>query len=200
MYRPARFDENDPERLHRIVREYPFATLVTGMTANHLPMLLRANGKIVGHMARANPQWKQMAEGQEVMMIFQGPHAYVSPSFYVEPENVPTWNYVAVHAYGAARLIHEPGELKELLEELIGVFEGQLPRPWKLDASEAFLAPRLAAIVGFEVTVARWEGKLKLNQNRLPQDRAAAAQALAERPDEMSREVARWMNEMGVLG
>ncbi len=208
MYTPAAFEEADPARIHEIVRRYPFSTLLTtdgrSVLGSHLPLLLRADphgkphGQLAGHLARANRQWEQFAEGREVLAIFHGPHAYVSPSWYQDPQNVPTWNYVAVHAYGIARVHDDPARLLALVQQMVAVFEAPLPRPWRLDAADEFVAKLLQAIVGFEIEVTRWEAKLKLSQNRSPQDRAGALRGLAEQSDPMSWEVAEWMRAIGM--
>ncbi len=206
MYLPASFRERDRERIFAIIEEHPFATLVVqgedGLVGNHLPLLLARDrgehGTLIGHMARANPQWKAFARGGEVLAIFTGPHAYVSPSFYVDPLNVPTWNYVAVHAAGTARVFHEERELRPVLEQLVDTFERREPTPWRLDVPDDFLAELSKAIVGFEIPIARLEGKLKLSQNRAPADARGALAGLAAREDTESRAVAAWMRRIGV--
>jgi transcriptional regulator len=185
MYTPHHFREDELARLHTVMREYAFAALVSqvegALFATHLPVLLDTEhgeyGSILGHVARANPQWRTL-ESQETLIIFQGPHAYVSPSWYETELNVPTWNYVAVHAYGRARLIEAPDELDALVRRLVHVYESGQPEPWAPDLPEEFLQARLAAIVGFELEITRLEGKFKLGQNRPEQDRLSAARTL----------------------
>jgi transcriptional regulator len=192
VYIPEANRETRPEVLHRIIRENSFATLVTGgggeLVASHLPFLLEpergAQGTLVGHMARANGQWQSFREGEEVLAIFQGAHAYISPSWYAAEMSVPTWNYVAVHAYGVPRLIEESAALRRLLAALVPVYEAGLPKPWSLDGLPEEFVERLArAIVGFEIPITRLEGKLKLSQNRSREDRESVVAALREYGD-----------------
>jgi transcriptional regulator len=150
MYLPQVFRAGDGAVVKEIVEAYNFATLVTSaggsIHANHLPALFRpekgALGTIAAHMARANPQWRHFAPAEEVLLIFLGPHAYVTPSWYAEPGNVPTWNYVAVHAYGLPRLMDD-GELVVLLRDLVARHEAGFERPWSPDALPAELAERM---------------------------------------------------------
>src|SRR5215468_10065812 len=144
MYSPSQFRVEDPAQALALMRRYPFAVLVStgakGLTASHLPLLVRAEpaplGSVIGHMARANPHWREL-EDREVMVVFNGAHAYVSPNFYARPDdNVPTWSYAAVHAYGRARVFHDRARLRALLEDLVAEFESGLPRPWGLEGLE----------------------------------------------------------------
>jgi transcriptional regulator len=179
MYIPEAFAESDLATLHEFMRQHSFATLVTqheGVSfASHLPMYLDGNigarGALLGHMARNNPQWQDLASGAEVLVMLQGPHAYVSPAWY-EPNSmsVPTWNYVAVHTYGVARIQSEE-ELEKTLYQLTDENEKDFSAPWKLTLSPPMRERMLSAIVGFEITLNRIEGKFKLSQNRSEQDR-----------------------------
>jgi transcriptional regulator len=197
MYTPSLFRVEDPERALELMRSYPFAILMTSdLTASHLPVLVRDAGRIAGHMARANPHWRDL-DGRDVVVIFNGAHAYVSPRYYAHPDdNVPTWSYAAVHAYGRARVIHDPVELRALLEETVRTFESPLERPWRIEEAGGKIDRLLGGIVGFEITGLRLEAKLKVGQNRAADDRASAAAALAARPDEGSRQIAAWMREL----
>ena len=178
MYIPQHFAENDTRTLRDFMRAHSFATLVTqhdGVPfANHLPLMLDSGagtrGALLGHMARANPQWQDMAAGAEVLAVFQGEHAYVSPSWY-EPQamSVPTWNFTAVHAYGKARILSET-ELENVLRRLTDEHEKSSPQPWKFELTQAMRERMLGAIAGFEITLDRVEGKFKLSQNRSEQD------------------------------
>jgi transcriptional regulator len=148
------------------------------------------HGTLLGHFARANPHWKELA-GRETMVVFPGPHSYVSPAHYTEPLSVPTWNYIAIHAYGTLSLIEDEDGRNHLVEELIEANEpGYLPR-WRA-MPDGFRRTMLAGIMGFRIPIARIEGKFKLSQNRAPEERrnVEAAQA-AGSADE--RELARWM-------
>jgi transcriptional regulator len=200
MYTPPLFREPDAARARELMRRHPFATLVSagpdGLEASHLPVIVREGpglGTIVGHMARANPLWRQL--GGEVLAIFGGPHAYISPNWYARPDaNVPTWNYVAIHAYGPVRTFEDPTELRALLEEEVALFEEKLEPRWGIgQLPPEKVESLLGAIVGFSVEIQRFDAKLKLGQNRETEDRVAAERALAGRPDEASRAIAAWM-------
>ncbi len=185
------------------MRENGFATVVTAADgvpfASHVPVLvdgdMAAGGlKIRGHVARANPHWKQLANGSPVLVMFHGPHAYVSPSWYApDPQNVPTWNYAVVHAHGRAALL-APADLRTLLKDLVDAHERSAERPWRFDSVPAATIDRLlGAIVGFEIAVERLEGKLKLSQNQTPDDQRRVREQLATSTDPVARDVARWM-------
>ena len=199
MYIPASFAEDDPATLHDLIRRYSFAILTStgpgGAIASHLPLLLDPtsglHGVLFGHMARANPQWRGV-EG-EVMAIFSGPHAYVSPSWYGEAGTVPTWNYVAVHAYGTFRVVEDAAGLREILARSVPPFEDPRPEPWAFDESAPHVAAMLRAIVGFRIEITRLEGKWKLSQNHPPGRREQVRAALAAAPDDNSRAVAALM-------
>jgi transcriptional regulator len=179
MYIPASFAETRPEMLHDFMAAHSFATLISEHEgepfASHLPLLLERrvppHGRLVGHMARANPQWRSAA-GQRVMIVFHGPHAYISPRWYESRDTVPTWNYVAVHAWGTLTLIEDPDRLRNLLMQTVDVYEASRPEPWSVDEPEpGFVDKLLSAIVGFEIDLDRIEGKWKLNQNHPPERR-----------------------------
>ncbi len=174
MYIPKAFREDHINTLHKLMREYSFATLITqheGVPfATHLPFILDAqrgpNGTLLAHMARANPQWHDFASAQDVLVIFQGPHAYISPSWYEVELSVPTWNYAVVHAYGIPRLIEDGEELYQLLKTLIETHEAQFEKPWPFQLPDDYLQKMMRGIVGFEIEITRLEGKFKLSQNR----------------------------------
>ena len=201
MYNPASFAEHDVSKLHAFLRRHSFATLVSsgegGLVASHLPLLLdpRAGrlGHLLGHMARANPQWRQV-EG-EVLAIFQGPHTYISPSWYEEPGLVPTWNYVAVHAYGTLQLVDQRGELLEILRHAIAFYEGPRPEPWSLDLEGERLEGLLRSIVGFRIEISRLEGKWKLSQNHPEERRRKVIRGLRQQPGEDSQQIATLMEQ-----
>jgi transcriptional regulator len=205
VYTPSLFRVEDPAQARALMRRHPFAIVVTtgaaGLQASHLPLLVRDEplpfGSIIGHMARANPHWQEL-EDRDVLVIFNGAHAYVSPGWYAKPDaNVPTWSYVAVHAYGKARAIHDPERLRALVDEQVGVFEAGLEKPWR--GVDEKIDRLLGGIVGFEMVIERLEGKMKVGQNRDADDRAAAAAVLAGRADEGSRDIAAWMRELGLV-
>jgi transcriptional regulator len=187
MYMPEAFREDDLALLQSFIRENSFGTLVTlqeGLpVANHFPFLLDAErgpkGTLLAHMARANSQWRSLSETQEVLVIFQGPHTYVSPSWYIHDRmgSVPTWNYAVVHAYGLPRLIEDLQELYDLLRASVESFEAPFEQPWTLHESNQYLQ-KMKSIVGFAVQITRLEGKFKLSQNRPVTDRERVIDAL----------------------
>ena len=189
MYLPEAFREDDLELLHAFMREQSFGALVTlqdGLPiANHFPFLLDEQqgpkGTLFAHMARANPQWRSLSVGQEALAIFQGPHTYVSPSWYIHDPSgsVPTWNYAVVHAYGLPRLIDDSEELYSLLRASVESFEASFEQPWTLHAAEEY-AQRMKSIVGFALQITRLEGKFKLSQNRPAVDRERVIAALKQ--------------------
>ncbi len=174
MYTPDHFREDRPEVLRDAVWQIAFATLITrDLDANHLPMLLEG-GTLRGHVARANPVWKQ-GDG-DALAIFLGPHAYVSPGWYPSKAEtgkaVPTWNYITVHARGRIRWIQDADWLRAHVGALSDSHEAGRDAPWAAaDAPESYLATMLRAIVGFELTIETLEGKWKLSQNRDAADR-----------------------------
>ena len=173
LYIPPLFRVEDRARLVEFMRGHAFATLVSagkaGLHVSHVPLLVEAEGdtlRLRGHVAKANEQWQTLEEARDVAAIFHGPHAYVSPTWYVNHPSVPTWNYAVVHAHGKARLTEE-AELHEIVTQLSARYEAGNAPPWKLsDQPAAFVSSMLQMIVGFEIEVARVEGKFKLSQNR----------------------------------
>lgn len=201
MYVPASFAQTDTARLHEFMRRHSFAVLTTqgvgGLVAGHLPLLLDPDagphGHLIGHMARANPQWRDVRG--EAMVVFSGPHAYVSPAWYEEPGTVPTWNYVAVHAYGTFRLVEGRDGLLDILRRTVTAYESPRAEPWAFDESEPHVEPMLGAIVGFRIEIARLEGKWKMSQNHPEGRRRKVIDGLRGRADEGSRSVAALMSE-----
>lgn len=194
MYIPAHFRVDSLDTLHRLIQENSFGTLVTVWEgtpfASHVPFLLDAErgekGVLRGHLARANSQWKSFAEGQEALVIFQGPHAYISPAWYTTHPSVPTWNYTAVHAYGVPRLLDAP-ELFATLRDSVAAFENGRENPWLFESlTEEYVQQMIRGIVGFEMPITRLEGKFKLNQNRSEADRESVVAALEQSGDPMS--------------
>ena len=191
MYIPKAFREDDINTLHDFMQAYSFATLITqheGVPfATHLPFILDGqrgpNGTLLAHMARANPQWRDFNSEQEVLTIFQGPHAYVSPSWYEVELSVPTWNYAVVHAYGIPRLFEDDEELYKLLKILIETHEAQFENPWPFQLQEDYLHKMMRGIVGFEIEITRLQGKFKMSQNRTESEREIVIAALKESPN-----------------
>jgi transcriptional regulator len=178
FYVPRHFRIEDPAALERFVAANGFGTLVSagpeGLWASHVPMRAAPGGdgrlRLEGHLARANGHWRALAGAGEVLAIFEGPHGYVSPSWYANHPSVPTWNYAVVHARGRARIL-PPEDLPALLDRLARQYEDDRPSPWRMQDLPADYTPKmLAAIVGFEIAVERLEGKFKLSQNRRPED------------------------------
>ncbi len=202
MYIPPAFREDDPAALRTIMRTARLATLVTatpdGPIATPLPLLLDetegAWGVIYGHVARANPQWRLPVIG-EALALFSGPEAYVTPSWYAAKAEhgkvAPTWNYVAVHAYGPVEFFEDPDRLQEVVTRLTDLHEAGRAEPWKVtDAPDDYVAAQLGRIVGLRMPIARIEGKRKMSQNRSVADRKRVAEGLAASEHEADREVA----------
>lgn len=179
MYVPSQFREDQVPVLHELIRQQPLAALVTsgptGLFASHLPLLIEPEpapfGTLVGHLARANPQWKDAAPGAEALAIFTGPQAYITPAWYATKAEtgkvVPTWNYAAVHAYGTLRFFDDEARLLALVTRLTEAHEGKRAEPWAVsDAPADFVRGMVKAIVGFELVITRLEGKWKMSQNR----------------------------------
>jgi transcriptional regulator len=200
MYIPSTFHETDTEKQFDIIEQFSFGLLVSqhdgAPFATHLPLLLdrthAPSGCLIGHIARANPQWQQ-AEGQTVLAIFSGPHAYVSPTWYEAANVVPTWNYVAVHAYGTFRAIHDIDAVFTIVGRYVDFFEAALPEPWKFEAASEYARNMARGIVGFRIEIDRLEGKWKLNQNQPRDRREKVVRALLASDDESSQAVAALM-------
>ena len=188
------------------MRANPFAILISttadGPFATHLPVVIRESGDqliIRGHVAKANPHWRYLEQQPSCLIIFHGPHAYVSPTNYTTRENVPTWNYGAVHAYGNARIFFAPEELLGVLHELIPMFEPSYAEQWA-SLSETYRERMLNHIVGFEVAVTKIEAKFKLSQNRTPEEQANVIASLGAAADTAISGVASLMREQGLGG
>ena len=190
MYLPKHFAEDDVARMHALMRAHPLATLIShgpdGLNANHIPLLL-ADGKLQGHVARANSLWKVGNVAGEVLVIFHGNESYISPSGYATKAEhgkvVPTWNYVAVHAYGDLRVVDDPDWIFGQISALTAANEAALPQPWAVtDAPADYIEKMLGAIVGIEITITRLLGKWKVSQNQPPANQASLTKALAGTP------------------
>jgi transcriptional regulator len=204
VYLPPAFTETRDEVLIAHIERHDFGLLVShgaaGQTASHIPFLVeRRDGRLVlqGHLARANPQVADLDAGGEALAIFLGPHAYISPTWYVAGPAVPTWNYTAVHTYGEVYTIYDPAWLHDMVQRLSQRHEDREPTPpWRMqDLPQAYTASMLNGIVGIEIAVNRLEGKFKLSQNRPAADRPRIVAALEGRPDEESHAVARLMRD-----
>ena len=209
MYLPESFAERDPVILARIIHEESFATLISvhaGVpSVSHVPLLLeeqidsvtyKLQGKLIGHVARANPQWKTM-EGKQVLAIFHGPHAYISPTWYGPGDAVPTWNYVAVHVSGKAKIIEDSDELRSIVTRTVDYYESSRNPRWSLDqVSVEYIEKLLGGIVGFEITIEEVQGKFKLSQNQSAERRKGVISGLDQSSSPFDQEVAWRMREM----
>jgi transcriptional regulator len=195
MYLPKAFEVTDLQVLHEFIERNSFATLVSmvdgQLFATHLPLLLdrtrSTHGALLGHLARANPQWRAFDGQQEALVIFQGPHAYVSPSWYATSPAVPTWNYTAVHVYGAPQVIDDEATFSNLLDRLIAYYEAGMPAPWPGILPTDFRANLMKGIVGFVMPIQGIEGKFKLSQNRSREDQCRVVHRLEVSADPMAQ-------------
>jgi transcriptional regulator len=191
MYVPAHFAETRKEVLHDLIVQHPFGTLVThgenGLDANHIPFELAGGegelGVLRAHVARANPVWQEVANGDEVLVIFQAGNAYISPTWYPSKhethKQVPTWNYQVVHAHGRITILDDERYVRGVVGRLTRTHEASLPTPWKMgDAPADYIDTMLKAIVGLQIEVTRLVGKIKLSQNKEARDIRGAGEAL----------------------
>lgn len=203
MYTPRHFEEPDIDVLQALMRSHPLGAWVAlvedGLVVNHIPFLVDATrgeyGTLVGHVARANPIWKSFARGIASVVIFQGPQAYISPSWYPSKQAhgkvVPTWNYAVVHAHGVPSTVEDRTWLRQHVAQLSAVHEADRPVPWSVsDAPPEYVGAMLEAIVGIEIPIARLQGKWKTSQNRPLPDRLGVIAGLQERGDAGSRQMA----------
>ncbi|MBF8160393.1 FMN-binding negative transcriptional regulator [Ectopseudomonas hydrolytica] len=207
MYCPAAFRQDDLPTLHAQIHASGLAIVTSsgaqGLQASHLPLLLEPGegefGTLYGHFARANGHWRDLAAGAEALVVFSGADAYVHPGWYVAKAEhgkvVPTWNYIAVHAWGQAEVFDEPERLLELVSRLSERHEQGRPQPWAVsDAPRDYIDSMLRAIVGFALPIRRLEGKWKLSQNRSSNDQAGVRDGLAASANPQERELAARMN------
>jgi len=202
MYTPPAFAQDDLATIHGMIRAAGLATLVTmtedGLIGTPLPLILKEDegpfGTLHGHLARPNPQWKLTPQA-DALVIFPGPDAYVSPSWYASKAEhgkvVPTWNYSAVHAYGTPEFFDDPDRLLQVVSTLTDRHEAGRPAPWAVaDAPEKYVQAQLRGIVGLKLEISRLEGKQKFSQNKPEADRAGVARGLAGEADPAAREMA----------
>jgi transcriptional regulator len=193
MYIPPDF-QMPPGRIKEFLDRYGFGAWVArqegSLVATHLPFLYRPSegpyGTLVAHLARANRQWSFLEGSEESLVIFQGPHAYVSPAWYEVHPSVPTWNYAVIHAYGLPSLIKDELEVRAVLTELVKKYDSD----WAMDLPDDYLGRMIRQIVAFQIRITRLEGKFKLSQNRPAPDRENVERELARSPDPRAREVA----------
>jgi len=205
MYTPRFNKVDDRALLIEAMRTWSFAVLFgplndstssSPQSATHLPLVVRDEGEhglLEGHFAKANPHWKSLAD-RETLVVFPGPHAYVSPALYAEPLSVPTWNYIAIHAYGTLEIIEGEAEKESLLARLIEANEPAYAEQWH-GLPDGFRRTMLAGIVGFRIPISRIEGKFKLSQNRPESDRRNIHAAHAAGSDDL-RALASWMKRL----
>lgn len=191
MYVPTHFDEPGAEALHNLIRQHPFGTLIThgasGLDANHIPFELDPQqgemGLLTAHVARANPVWQDVSDGDEVLVVFRAGDAYISPNWYPSKhklhKQVPTWNYVVAHAYGRITIRDDERFVRGMVARLTRTHEASEPTPWKMtDSPKDFIDTMLKAIVGLEIEITRLVGKSKLSQNKDVDDILGAGKAL----------------------
>ncbi|WP_191565368.1 FMN-binding negative transcriptional regulator [Metabacillus idriensis] len=199
MYIPKHFKLNEKEGIYKIIEENSFATLFSLLDgipfATHLPLALdRAEEVLIGHVARQNPQWKDM-QHQQVLAVFHGPHSYISPSWYETNTAVPTWNYTAVHVYGEAEMIESEQELMKSLQDLVDTYE-KPDSSYELDkADPAYIKGLSKGIVGFRIKITKMEGKSKLSQNHSIKRRETVIEQLEQLKGENAKHIARLMKE-----
>lgn len=205
MYVPPHFDASDVGFCHDVIRTHPFAALTTitasgELLVSHLPFLLDerrgARGTLIAHIARGNPQHDDLARGVKALVVFTGPHAYVSPTWYEVHPAVPTWNYCAVHAYGVARILDD-----DSTHDYLGRLAQQHDPAWRLEALEPeYRRKMVRAIVAFEIAIDTMQGKAKLSQNRSAEDVANVIAALESSEAPADRELAKWMKRSRRFG
>ncbi len=175
MYTPSSFKEENPEVLFDLIEEHNFGVLFSQHKdhpeATHLPFLVNRkkgkHGTLIAHFAKANKHWKKLNETKDVLVVFQGPHSYISPAWYVNRAEVPTWNYATVHVFGKPKITEDSGELNDMVTKLTHFHENQEKTGWKLDeVPEKEYETDLKAIVGLEIVISKMEGKFKFNQNK----------------------------------
>lgn len=201
MYIPKHFEEKDRAKLVGFMKEYNFAAIVNSAKkrywATHIPFLVSEKGDAVilkAHMAKANPQWASFKNEEEVLVIFQEPHTYISPKLYENKVSVPTWNYIAVHAYGVPRILHSNEEKISLLEESFSEFESSYKLQWD-NLPQDYKNDLLKGIVAFEIKVTDIEGKFKLSQNRTEGDRERIISKLEGDSDKTRSDIAKYMKK-----
>lgn len=202
MYIPKSYAVEDAATLYAFIKRYNFGTMVTqhqgSMKATLIPFMLDdERGVLKAHMARANDQWKDF-DGSEALILFQGPHAYVSPSWYEERLSVPTWNYTAAHVYGVPSIIEDESTVRQMLQELVRNHEHGRDPEWQMALPEDYLHKMMQAIVAFEIKIERIEGKFKLSQNRSQADQVSVMAHLAARESELEHDTARMMQELKI--
>lgn len=210
MYVPTHFSETRIDVLHDLVRAHPFGALVVlashGLDANHIPFEMDPEpapfGTLRGHVARANPVWRDFSPQTDALALFEGPHAYISPAWYPTKNEhgkvVPTWNYAVVHARGPLRVIEDRDWLRRFVEQLTNRYEAARSDPWKVtDAPPPFIETLIESIVGIEIPIAQLTGKWKVSQNRPEKDRVGVVHGLMQLAGEGNRAMATMVQKKG---
>lgn len=209
LYNPAQFKQDDVGALHDAIRAHGFGTLVTlgadGLEASHVPMMIEPApgpyGTLIGHVAKANPQWRSVRPDVAALAMFLGPNAYITPAWYPSKHEggkvVPTWNYTAIHASGTLTFFEDPERLLRLVTRLTEHHEAGRAAPWKVtDAPADYVQGMLKGIVGFELAITRLEGKWKMSQNRPAADRTGVVEGLTREGGPTEAEVAKIVTEV----
>jgi len=203
VYVPRAFVVDDPVAIREFIARYGFATIISagpdGLIATHVPVQYETaagtQGRLLAHLARANPHAAAL-NGADVLTIFQGPHAYISPSWYAVHPSVPTWNYAAVHVYGRARLVNDASRLHDIVTKLAAAYEEGRPQPWSMTGlPDRYVENMLKGVAGIEIDITRIEAKHKLSQNRSTEDRTRVIAALSASPEPHDRELAAYMSQ-----
>lgn len=202
MYTPKHYAVTDRPKMFDFMKDNSFGILFSHTggepMASHLPFMIDENGGeqglVLGHMAKANNQWRY-ADGQQVLVVFHGPHTYVSPTWYQDEEVVPTWNYVAVHATGIFKAMEDRAELEESVGRLVDQHEASQPKPWQPDFQSTYSDQMLKRIVAFQIEITSLQGKWKLNQNHPEHRRRRVAEQLKTLGGEVNLQIAELMDE-----
>lgn len=202
MYIPKAFEVTDKDKIFNFIKDNSFGILFSQDEAQpfatHLPFLLEEksgeNSILTSHMAKANPHWKTL-NNKEVLVVFSGPHSYISPIWYQEPNAVSTWNYVAVHIYGKVKIIEDKERLIGIMEQIVRFFEGKYGENAEMPKNDQFIQGLMKGIVGFEIEINRIEGKWKLNQNHSPERQFNTIQGLRQTSDQNANAIANLMEE-----
>ncbi|MEQ8525146.1 FMN-binding negative transcriptional regulator [Gracilimonas sp.] len=195
MYNPNSFKETDPNILYPFIEEHNFGLIFSQTEstpeATHLPFMVNRNDDIlIGHFARANKHWQHINEKAEVLIVFQGTHGYISPSWYKNQNTVPTWNYAAVHVYGTPTIVHNIDELREMVDSLTYHHEEGVNSDWDYEAAHSKRERLLRGIVGIRINITKLEGKFKFNQNRSIEDQKKVIKTLENSASESNRKMA----------
>jgi transcriptional regulator len=201
MFLPHTFEVKDLSIIEAFMLSHSFAQLITNINgipfASQVPLLLDQvgkHGRLLGHIAKANNQWRKFDGKTDALIVFSGPHAYISPNWYANENLVPTWNYVSVHAYGKPNIISNPTDTIEVMRKLINFYESNATGNWSIDnLTSDFIEKKIKGIVTFEIPIDRVEGKFKLSQNRELKDRRGAIQGLLDTGDSEAGKVAQLM-------